>query len=243
MTSAYSHDRRFSGPRRARGGVLALPLLVMLGLVCAAIGFIGYVLWPRWPGPPVSPNAPSLPVTVAGTVFNVPPAAVRVRMQRQPGAHMRLDLAFLWPSLEPPDLTASPEAPSRGSTRPQPMERIFATIVMAGDTLPPPERVKTIYPRYAVTEPVAGPEGLAVLAFRDGTPYQGEDLIYDNTTPENFIVRCSRNGFGQTPGTCLYTRRIENADMTVRFPRDWLEDWRTVVANIDRLIANLRPRG
>jgi hypothetical protein len=243
MTTTYPHARSLQRPRRERAGVLALPLFVMLGLTSAAIGFIGYVLWPRWPGPPVAANAPSLPITVAGTAFNVPPAAVRVRMQRQPGAHMRLDLAFLWPSLEPPDPAATPEAPSKGSMRPQPMERIFVTIVMAGDTLAPPERVKTIYPRYAVTEPVAGPEGLAVLAFRDGTPYQGEDLVYDGVTPENFIVRCSRNGFGQTPGTCLYTRRIETADVTVRFPRDWLEDWRTVAANIDRLITRLLPRG
>ena len=63
---------------------------------------------------------------------------------------------------------------------------MFVTIAAAGDTLPPAERVKTIYPRYATAEPVAGPEGLAVLAFRDGTPYQGEDLIYDAATPGQF---------------------------------------------------------
>ena len=201
------------------------------------------MLWPRWPGPPVAPNAPSLPITVAGTAFNVPPASVRVPMQRQPGAHIRIDLAFLWPSLEPPDLAAMPTTPGKGTPRPQPLERIFVTIAFAGDTLPPAERIKTIYPRYATETPVAGPEGLAVLAFRDGTPYQSEDLIYDGAEPDNFIVRCSRNGAGHTPGICLYMRRIEAADMTVRFPRDWLEDWRSVAANIDRLITGLRPRG
>ena len=237
--------------RAERGGVLALPVLVMLALVSIAVGFIAYVLWPRWPGPPVAPNAPSLPITVGGTAFNVPPAAVRVAMQRQPGAHMRVDLAFLWPSLEPPDLTAEPgvvkqtaagQTAPKGTVRPQPIERVFVTIAFAGETLPPEERIKTIYPRYATSEPVAGPEGLAVLAFRDGTPYQGEDLIYDGTTPGNFIVRCNRPGAGQTPGTCLYSRRIELADVTVRFPRAWLEDWRTVSANIGRLITKLRPR-
>jgi hypothetical protein len=40
---------------------------------------------------------------------------------------------------------------------------------------------------------------------------------------------------------CLYEMRVESADITVRFPRDWLDDWRTVAGNIDRLIANLRP--
>jgi len=56
---------------------------------------------------------------------------------------------------------------------------------------------------------------------RSGTerPYQGEDLIYDAITPESFLVRCTRNGAGATPGTCLYERRIEEAaDIVVRFP-------------------------
>lgn len=243
MATTYPHAHRLQRPRRERGGVLAMPLLVMLALVAGAIGFIAYVLWPRWPGPPVAPNAPSLPITVADTAFNVPPAAVRVPMQRQPGAHIRIDLAFQWPSLEPPDITTTPATPGKGASPPQPLERIFVTIAFAGDTLPPAERIKTIYPRYAAEMPVAGPAGLAVLAFRDGTPYQGEDLIYDGATPENFIVRCSRNGAGHTPGICLYDRRIEAADVTVRFPREWLEDWRSVAANIDRLITRLRPRG
>ena len=50
-----------------------------------------------------APDAPSLPITVAGVAFNVPPAAIRIPVQRRPGAHERVDLAFLWPSLEPPD--------------------------------------------------------------------------------------------------------------------------------------------
>ena len=72
-------------------------------------------------------------------------------------------------------------------------ERIFVTISSAGDKLAPAERVKTIYPRYTAADPAPGPRGLAVLAFRTGTPYQGEDLIYDATTPANFLVRCTRD--------------------------------------------------
>jgi hypothetical protein len=42
------------------------------------------------------------------------------------------------------------------------------------------------------------------------------------------------------PGICLYERRIDAADVVVRFPRDWLRDWRMVAGNLDRLIASLR---
>ena len=53
-------------------------------------------------------------------------------------------------------------------------------------------------------------------------------------------MRCTRKT-GLAPGMCLHERRIANADITVRFPRDWLDDWRTVASKIDQLIANLRP--
>jgi hypothetical protein len=66
------------------------------------------------------------------------------------------------------------------------------TISAAGNTLAPAERMASIYPRYAAAEAVSGPGGLAVLAFREGTPYQGEDLIYDPAGP-GFLVRCSRS--------------------------------------------------
>jgi hypothetical protein len=229
----------------ARGASHRLPLRSLLALSMLIIGagcFIAYALWPRWPAPPVEPNAPSLPITVAGVGFNVPPAAMRVQVQRRPGAHERVDLAFLWPSLAPPEPIESRRSPGSG-TQPapaHPLDRVFIMIAAAGDTLAPSERVKTIYPRYAANAPDPGPDGLAILAFRTGTPYQNEDLIYDSSQPDDFLVRCTRDGAGPTPGICLYMRRIERADLVARFPRDWLGDWRTVKNNLERLIAQLR---
>src|SRR5215510_14061806 len=225
--------------RQRPGAALALALLAVLLLAAVAATFIAYALWPRWPGPPIGPDAPALPITVAGTAFNVPPAAVRIPLQRHAGAHERVDLAFLWPSLEPP--AVAPRAP--GATAPQAIDRLFVTIASAGDTLPPAERARTIYPRYVAADAAAEPNGLVVRAFRSRTPYQGEDLIYDAAAPEGFVVRCSRDGAGPTPGTCLFSRRIEHADIMVRFLRDWLSDWRAVDAGIERLLESLRPHG
>jgi hypothetical protein len=227
--------------RPRRSGALALPLIGMLTLAGLAAGFIGYVLWPRWPGPPVPPGAPALPITVAGAPFNVPPAAMRIPLQRRAGAHERVDLAFLWPSLEPPDSGAS-GARAPGAAPQQTVDRLFVTISAAGDSLAPAERIKTIYPRYAAADAAIDPDGLAVKAFRNGTPYQGEDLMYDPATPDGFLARCSRNSAGPTPGICLYSQRIDHADIVVRFPRDWLADWRAIDAGIERLIEGLRPR-
>jgi hypothetical protein len=100
------------------------------------------------------------------------------------------------------------------------------------------ERVQTIYPRYLVAEPVAGPPGLTFRGFRSDTPYQGEDLVFESNAPEHFLARCSQKGVTNS-GTCLLERRIGNADVTLRFPRDWLDSWSDVAAGIDRLIARL----
>ena len=243
MTTVHVSQERGRHLRRRwreKSGQLLLPLIVLATVAVSAFVYIGYVLWPRWPTPRL--DAPALPITVAGVAFNLPPAAIRVPVQRRPGAQERVDLAFLWPSLEPPDPNAKPSAPAP-DTMPTPSQafaRVFMTIAAAGDTLAPADRALTIYPRYTAAEAAPGPGGLTVVAFRDGTPYQGEDLIYDEPAP-SFFVRCTRNRAGPVPGICLYERRIDAADVVVRFPRDWLRDWRMVADKLDRLLASLRP--
>ena len=140
--------------RRSGRSLVVLPIAVVLLVAVAAVVLIAYVLWPRWPSAAIAPDAPALPITVGGVAFNVPPAAIRVPVQRRPGAHERIDLAFLWPSLEPPDPNAKPPAPTQG-TVPAPthtFRRIFMTIAGAGDTLAPADRAMTIYPRYTAAE-------------------------------------------------------------------------------------------
>src|SRR5512140_2319295 len=203
MMSATHLDgaRGRAGSRLPASGrrVLVLPIAILGGLVVCAVVFIVYVLWPRWPEPPVEAGAPRLPITVAGVPFNVPPAAIRVPVQRRPGAQERVDLAFLWPTLSPPDPAVKPKA----ADAPPPadiLQRVFVTIAVADDSLAPAERVKAIYPRYVSAAPSPGPSGLAVLAFRDDSPYRGEDLVYDGAAPDSFLVRCTRSGPGPTPG-------------------------------------------
>lgn len=223
------------GRRTQRRSSLALPLVLCVALALLAAGSVAYMLWPRWPEP-VALDAPSLPVTVGEVTFNVPPAAMRVPIQRRPGTQERIDLAYLWPSLTPP------EPPVRGTQPATQGDRILITVATTTGMLPAAERLRVIYPRYAATEPIVRSDGLAGFAFRDSTPYQGEDLFYDNSDPERFLVRCTRTQ-GASPGSCLQERRIGMADLTFRFPRDWLADWREIIRGIDQLIANLKPSG
>lgn len=216
-------------------------ILLASALMAAGAGFIGFVLWPRWPDPASSVAAPSLPITVNGVVFNVPPSAIRVRAQRQAGPQDRVELAFLWPDLRPPDAIEKPVL----DEQPGGLDRLFVTLAALSDLLSPTARLNQIYQHYFVPTPFAGPDGLIVRRFRDGSPYQGVDLFYDPGATEGFVARCSRPGTGGTPGVCLFERRIADAvDVTVRFPRDWLAAWRPLASDIDLLITRLQaPRG
>ena len=75
--------------------------LLLVLAVAAAVACISYLLWPTWPSEPPALNVPALPVTVGGVLFEVPPAAIRTKLQRHAGQHERIDLAFAWPELSP----------------------------------------------------------------------------------------------------------------------------------------------
>ncbi|MBX6424753.1 MAG: hypothetical protein IRZ09_02345 [Variibacter sp.] len=213
---------------------LTVTLVVLAALGLAALGYVGFVLWPRWPAPTRAMDAPSLPIKVGGVIFNVPPAAIRTAAQRSAGAQPRLDLVFQWPDLSPPQPGAKP--PLSDDLKPN---QLFITITGPQGTLPLSERIRTIYPRYTSDAAFTGPAGLAGVSFRDGTPYQGEDLFFDPENAERFAARCTRPS-GPMAGTCLLERHVGEAEVTVRFLREWLPDWRALVENTDRLLARLK---
>ena len=236
-------------PRGAARTVLTLPFSFLVLLVAAAAVFVSYALWPSWPSEPIALDAPAIPITVAGALFEVPPLAIRKAVQRHPGGQERIDLAFEWPSLLPPqpDNKAADGAPleadnALAAAAEAAKGRLFVSIAGLGAVLPPLERLRTIYPRYVEAQASAGPDGLAVLPFRAATPYESEDLVYLGSNPEQFFARCTRPA-RSLPGTCIYERALDAAEITMRFPRDWLTDWRNVALGLDRLVAQLHPQG
>lgn len=231
-----AQQRRAQAKRRPGHNPLVAPLTAFAAAVLIAALYVAYVLWPRWPEAQVPLNAPALPIVVSGVLFNIEPAAIREAIERRPGTQQRVDLVYLWPSLQPPDASANP----RVGAPAEPNKRLFVTIASGDTTLPIAARLHEIYPRYLVPEPSAGPDGLTLRGFRDDTPYRGEELVFEPQAPERFLARCSRKGVVNS-GTCLLQRRIGDADITFRFPRDWLKDWKSVAAGIDKLLVRLHP--
>jgi hypothetical protein len=211
-------------------------ILIMVAIIvtAGAVALIAYLLWPTWVARPAS--APDrLPVSVGATLFNVPTAAIRRKIQRHSGPQERVDLSFVFPSLEPPDAPKHVSADTI-EEKVQPIDRIFVSISAHHDALAPDARVRMIYPRYLAQAATPVDDGLTMRAFRDGSPYANEDL-FSATTP-GLNARCSRDGL--TPGMCLSERRVDGADLTFRFPRSWLSQWRDVANAMERLTAQMR---
>jgi hypothetical protein len=229
--TVFSLPRLASFDWHSRGHILPIALASALGV--GAIAIVAYLLWPTWSTE--NAGAPDrLPVSVSGTLFNVPVAAMRVKIQRHSGPAERIDLNFSFPTLEPPQPQRHVSA-DEVDEKAQPIDRIFLSIAAHHDTLAPDMRVRTIYPRYLEQASTPADDGLIGRAFRGGSPYSGEDLFLAATPA--FTARCTRDA--ATPGMCLSERRIDGADLTFRFPRSWLVQWRDVAGSMDRLTAQL----
>ena len=233
MTLLSSAPRRSRGRVRPRRGHLA-PLLASVLIAVLAVTAVAYLLWPTWT-PRALDNSERLPVSIGDTLFNVPQHAFRRKIQRHSGPQERVDLNFMYPSL------ATPDTPKRVSAdtiedEPQPIDRIFLSIAAHHDVLAPDIRLRTIYPRYLDPSATPSQDGLSIRAFRDGTPYAGEDLFVADSPA--LAARCTRDA--ATPGMCLSERRIGGADLTFRFPRRWLTQWHDVADAMERLTQQLR---
>lgn len=203
------------------------------GMLCVTIAIVVYLLWPTWQaGAFAGPK--QLPITVGGILFNVPSDAIRMRLQRRSGAQDRIDLAFAYPSLSPPEPQKHVTAETVEETHVV-VDRLLLSIAVRSDDMSPDDRIRTIYPRY-LDQRAEERDGLTGRSFLDDTPYHGEDLFIGNGGA--FVTRCTRDDL--TPGICLTQRRVETVDMTFRFPRAWLTDWRDVAGAMEKLVAKLR---
>jgi hypothetical protein len=227
-----STAQHFARDTRRNPRAHLVPIILSAVIAAGAIALVAYLLWPTYATVPSS-DPSRLPVSVGGSLFNVPTLAVRMKIQRHSGPQERVDLDFLYPSLEAP---AAPKHYSAETIedKVQPIDRIFVSIAAHHDALAPDVRVRTIYPRY-LEEAAKSDDGLTTRAFRDGSPYSGEDLF---TADEPALsARCTRDT--TTPGMCLSERRIEGADLTFRFPRSWLAQWRDIANAMDRLSVQM----
>jgi hypothetical protein len=230
----FSTARHFIRSSRRHHRAHMLPLVAAGAIASSAIAVVAYLLWPTW-GAEASNGPDRLPISVGGTLFNVPVKAIRMKVQRHSGSQERIDLSFAYPSLDAPEAPKRVNAETVEEQAMQPIDRIFLSVAANPDTPAPDALVNTIYPRYLDQTAAATQDGLTMRAFRDGTPYSGEDLFIGQTP--SLSASCTRDA--ATPGMCLSARRIDGADLTFRFPRSWLAQWRDLADAMNRLTVQL----
>ena len=182
----------FSADRRSARGwhSHALPIAGGGLLAIGAIALVAYLLWPTWGA--IQPTEPDrLPISIGGTLFNVPIAAIRMKIQRHSGSQERIDLSFDFPSLAPPEPIKHVSADQLDEAL-QPVDRIFVSISAHHDALAPEMRLRTIYPRYLSPAAMPVQDGLTMHSFRAGTPYDSEDLF--QAEQPALVARCTRDG-------------------------------------------------
>src|SRR5262249_12959700 len=80
ITSAQNITRHASKEWRSH----LLPILVVGAIAAGALSFVTYLLWPTWEVRAAKGPA-RLPVSVGGTLFNVPSASIRMKIQHHTG--------------------------------------------------------------------------------------------------------------------------------------------------------------
>ena len=207
--------------------------------------FVSYVLWPTWPSTPTPLDAPAIPITVAGVLFDVPPAAIRAAVQRHPGQQERIDLAF---HVAVADAAAAGRQDGGQAARETAAkcrqrrrraaatsDRLFVTIAGLGAVLPPLERLRThLSALYREPGERPGRTGSRSCRSAPARPMRAKTWSISAPIRNNFSP-AARGRCRAVPGTCIHERALDGAEITLRFPRDWLGDWRNVAAGFDRL--------
>ncbi len=122
-----------------------------------------------------------------------------------------------------------------------PNERLFATIQASDGTMPINERVQTDLPALSRAGDGAARRRASTLRpFRDGTPYQGEEMVYEQAAPEHFLARCSPQGRRQHRHLPVGASRRQCRHHVALSARV-AERLENVAAGIDKLMARWRP--
>jgi len=129
--TVFSLSRSIARDWHSRSHII--PVTVASAVAVGAMALVVYLLWPTW-GTESSNIPQRLPVSIGGTLFNVPPASVRMKIQRHSGPQERIDLAFAFPSLAPPDSARHVSADTVEEAL-QPIDRIFLSIAAHHDSI------------------------------------------------------------------------------------------------------------
>jgi hypothetical protein len=117
-------------------------------------------------------------------------------------------------------------------------EPVFITTAPADGSLAPAERPSVLYARFVAADARSAPGGLIRRRFRDGTPFEGEDLAVAAPDGRAFWARCPSAGSPAEPGgRCMTEMRFGDTDVQVRFAPALLHRWELLASGVQLRFA------
>lgn len=199
-----------------RGMRLFFALLGLLALLTA--GAYGVLRGRDAPGDKVEAD-------IGEAHFSFDPAYARDEFTAVGGFTDRLAFVAVFPDFSSPGRV---EKPSPGKSRATlAKSKVLITVALKDDGMDPADRPTKLYARFLRGEAFAGPNGLVMRHFENGSPYDIEELYIAPPDGKEFFARCPRNKSesGVVSELCLSIFRVDGLDVELRYAPDLLEHW------------------
>lgn len=116
---------------------------------------------------------------------------------------------------------------------------IALTLTPKDDGLDPGERPGKLYARFLTPETVAGPGGLILRHFEQGSPYDSEELLIAPSDQRGFFARCPKADASAPREACLSLFRERGLDIELRYSPALLGHWDALYEGAHALIAKM----
>jgi hypothetical protein len=121
---------------------------------------------------------------------------------------------------------------------------VFITVSLKDDGVDPADRPMQLYARFLEAETIAGPGGLVMRRFEQGSPYDLEQLYVAPPDGRDFFARCpkpSRAGAAPTE-LCFFVFRVDGLDVELRFAPALLDNWDALNEGARAFLSRIRVR-
>jgi len=211
---------------------LLLSLLALLALVAAAayVPFRG-----RYDA-----AVDQVEADIAQTHFSFPADYARDESTAVGGFTDRLAFVVVFPEFSPKANAGKSKELKTFSDRAK--NKVFITVSAKDESADPADRPMRLYARFLQGEAIAGPGGLVMRRFEQGSPYDLEQLYIAPPDGRDFFARCpNAQSKEAAPGeSCLFIFRVDGLDVELRFAPALLEKWETLNEGARNFMTRIR---
>lgn len=223
-----------------------IPGLVLIGVLTFSGAFLYYYFGPT-PSeilgldPRASAASRKIDAIVADRRFLIPEHYTRYPNQRGDGRRTNIDMHALLPDMTPYDT----DLQERFIDNSADSDVIYFALTETATPLGAARRLKEIYSKYlASPEPEQDTDGLQRFMFRDDSGYANQDLLVGTDDNDRMVLLvCDRRSPLVDSPNCTRSLLLgPRLDLTYRYKRNRLDDWREIDRAVMKLVGEFETR-